>query len=119
MEENQDESNKKPLNIVLLGDDSSEKEKLMSKFLLLNSPQFQENETKNEEDKEEDISIFQNIIHCVEMHGEKLQMKLQLEKFEEEEQKRLLYEKHLKEQRIQECINVDKYENSTRNIIIL
>ena len=36
-------------------------------------------------------------------------MKLQLEKFEEEEQKRLLYEKHLKEQRIQECINVDKY----------
>ena len=76
MEENQDESNKKPLNIVLLGDDSSEKEKLMSKFLLLNSPQFQENETKNEEDKEEDISIFQNIIHCVEMHGEKLQMKL-------------------------------------------
>ena len=76
MEENQDELNKKPLNIVLLGDDSSEKEKLMSKFLLLNSPQFQENETKNEEDKEEDISIFQNIIHCVEMHGEKLQMKL-------------------------------------------
>ena len=28
------------------------------------------------EEKEEDISIFQNIIHCVEMHGEKLQMKL-------------------------------------------
>ena len=40
---------------------------------------------------------------------EKNIMKLQLEKFEEEEQKRLLYEKHLKEQRIQECINVDKY----------
>ena len=72
----EDESNKKPINIVLLGDESSEKEKLMSKFLLLNSPQFQENEVKNEEDKEEDISIFQNIIHCVELHGEKLKMKL-------------------------------------------
>ena len=70
------ESDKKPLNIVLLGDESSEKEKLMSKFLLLNSPQFQENEIKNEEDKEEDVSIFQNIIHCVELHGEKLKMKL-------------------------------------------
>ena len=43
-----EESNKKPLNIVLLGDESSEKEKLMSKFLLLNSPQFQEKEVKNE-----------------------------------------------------------------------
>ena len=72
-EENPDN---KPLNIVLLGDESSEKEKLMSKFLLLNSPQFQENESKIEEDKEEDISLFQNIIHCVEIHGEKLQMKL-------------------------------------------
>ena len=68
-------SDKKPLNIVLLGDDSSEKEKLMSKFILLNSPQFQENEAKVEEDKEEDISVFQNIIHCIEIHGEKLRMK--------------------------------------------
>ena len=68
--------NKKPLNIVLLGDESSEKEKLMSKFILLNSPQYQENEIKSEEDKEEDISIFQNIIHCIELHGEKLRMKL-------------------------------------------
>ena len=42
-----EESDKKPLNIVLLGDESSEKEKLMSKFVLLNSPQFQENEPKN------------------------------------------------------------------------
>ena len=40
---------------------------------------------------------------------EKNIMKLQLEKFEEEEKKRLLYEKQLKEQRIQECIKVDKY----------
>ena len=72
----EEQSEKKPLNIVLLGDESSEKEKLMSKFLLLNSPQFQENEMKNEEDKEEDISLFQNIIHCVEIHGEKLKMKL-------------------------------------------
>ena len=40
---------------------------------------------------------------------EKIQMKLQLEKFEEEEKKRLLHEKHLKEQRIQECLNVDKF----------
>ena len=74
-----EESNKKPLNIVLLGDESSEKEKLMSKFLLLNSPQFQENEAKNEEEKEEkeeDISIFHNIIHTIEIHGEKLKMKL-------------------------------------------
>ena len=74
--ENEETSNKKPLNIVLLGDESSEKEKLMSKFLLLNSPQFQENEEKIQEDKEEDISLFQNVIHCVEMHGEKLKMKL-------------------------------------------
>ena len=72
---NEDGSEKKPLNIVLLGDESSEKEKLMSKFILLNSPQFQENEMKNEKDKEEDISIFQNIIHTVEIHGEKLKMK--------------------------------------------
>ena len=70
-----EESNKKPLNIVLLGDESSEKEKLMSKFILLNSPQFQDNETKNEEEKEEEVSIFQNIIHTIEMHGEKLKMK--------------------------------------------
>ena len=71
----EEESDKKPLNIVLLGDDSSEKEKLMSKFILLNSPQFQENEAKIEEDKEEDISVFQDIIHCIEIHGEKLKMK--------------------------------------------
>ena len=72
----EEQSEKKPLNIVLLGDESSEKEKLMSKFLLLNSPQFQENEMKSEEDKEEDISLFHNIIHCIEIHGEKLKMKL-------------------------------------------
>ena len=72
---NEDDSNKKPLNIVLLGDESSEKEKLMSKFILLNSPQFQDNEIKIEKDKEEDVSIFQNIIHTVELHGEKLRMK--------------------------------------------
>ena len=70
-----EESDKKPLNIVLLGDESSEKEKLMSKFVLLNSPQFQENEPKNEEEKEEELSIFHNIIHTIEMHGEKLKMK--------------------------------------------
>ena len=70
-----EESDKKPLNIGLLGDESSEKEKLMSKFVLLNSPQFQENEPKNEEEKEEELSIFHNIIHTIEMHGEKLKMK--------------------------------------------
>ena len=40
---------------------------------------------------------------------EKVQMKLQLEKFEEEEKKRILHEKQLKEQRMQDCIKVDKY----------
>jgi hypothetical protein len=39
MEENKikGEDSKKPLNIVLLGEDCSEKEKLISKFLLSNS----------------------------------------------------------------------------------
>ena len=36
-------------------------------------------------------------------------MKLQLEKLEEEEKKRILKEKHLKEQRIIECLNADRY----------
>ena len=40
---------------------------------------------------------------------EKLQMKLQLEKFEEEEKKRVLHEKQLKEQIIKQCLDVDKY----------
>ena len=40
---------------------------------------------------------------------EKHIMKLQLEKFEEEEKKRIIYEKQLKEQSIQQCMNVDKY----------
>ena len=40
---------------------------------------------------------------------EKHQMKLQLEKLEEEEKKRILKEKHLKEQRIIECLNADRY----------
>ena len=77
MEENKikGEDSKKPLNIVLLGEDCSEKEKLISKFLLSNS-QHQENENKKEDDKEEDKTLLQNIIHCVEMHGEKVKMKL-------------------------------------------
>ena len=40
---------------------------------------------------------------------EKIQMKLQLEKFEEEEKKRILHEKQLKEVRIKQCLDVDKY----------
>ena len=40
---------------------------------------------------------------------EKIQMRLQLEKFEEEEKKRILREKQLKEARIQECLKVDKF----------
>ena len=80
MEENkeiEDEvDNKKPLNIVLLGEPSSEKEKLISKFVLLNTNQFNEDETKKEEDKEDDDSLLQNINYCVEMHGEKVKMKL-------------------------------------------
>ena len=40
---------------------------------------------------------------------EKLQMKLQLEKFEEEEKKRILHEKQLKEQLIKQCLDVDKF----------
>ena len=39
---------------------------------------------------------------------EKIQMKLQLEKFEEEEKKRILHEKQIKEQRIKQCLEVDK-----------
>ena len=79
MEENnfkEEEENKKPLNIVLLGDASSEKEKLISKFLLSNSNQFPENDIKKEEEKDEDQSILQNILYSVEMHGEKIKMKL-------------------------------------------
>jgi len=77
MEENKTkgEDSKKPLNIVLLGEDCSEKEKLISKFLLSNS-QKEENISKKEDDKEEDKTLLQNIIHCVEMHGEKVKMKL-------------------------------------------
>ena len=40
---------------------------------------------------------------------EKIQMRMQLEKLEEEEKKRIIHEKQLKEQRIKECLNVDKY----------
>ena len=40
---------------------------------------------------------------------DKLQMRMQIEKLEEEEKKRILREKHLKEQRIQECLKVDQY----------
>ena len=40
---------------------------------------------------------------------EKIQMKLQLEKFEEEEKKRILHERQLRDKRMQECLNVDKY----------
>ncbi len=40
---------------------------------------------------------------------EKLQMRLQLEKLEEEEKKRLLHEKQLKEQRIKQCLDADKF----------
>ena len=39
---------------------------------------------------------------------DKLQMKMQLEKMEEEEKKRILKEKHLKEERVQECIRADR-----------
>jgi hypothetical protein len=39
---------------------------------------------------------------------EKLQMRLQLEKFEEEEKKRILREKQLKEQRVKQCLDVDR-----------
>ena len=79
MEENKskkEEENKKPLNIILLGDASSEKEKLVSKLLLSNSKLFLDNDLKKEEDKEEDKSLLQNIIYNVEMHGEKIKMKL-------------------------------------------
>ncbi len=40
---------------------------------------------------------------------EKIQMKLQIEKFEEEEKKRILHEKQIKEQRIQDCLKADKF----------
>ena len=40
---------------------------------------------------------------------DKLQMKMQLEKLEKEEKKRILKEKHLKEERIKECLKVDQY----------
>ena len=40
---------------------------------------------------------------------EKLQMKMQLEKLEEEEKKRILHERQLREKRVQECLKVDKY----------
>ena len=40
---------------------------------------------------------------------DKLQMRMQIEKLEEEEKKRILREKHLKEQRIQECLKADQY----------
>ena len=36
-------------------------------------------------------------------------MKMQLEKLQEEDKKRILKEKHLKEQRILECLKADKY----------
>ena len=77
MDENKtkSEDNKKPLNIVLLGEDCSEKEKLISKFLLTNS-QYQESENNKEDDKKDDKSVLQNIIHIVEMHGDKVKMKL-------------------------------------------
>ena len=79
MEENKskvDEENQKPLNIVLLGEESSEKEKLITKFLLSNTQQYSIIDNKKEEDKEEDHSLLQNIIHSVEMHGEKIKMKI-------------------------------------------
>ena len=71
-----EEDNKKPLNIVFLGEDCSEKEKLITNILLPNSTELQENESKKEEDKEEDKSILQNIDYSVEMHGETIKMKL-------------------------------------------
>ena len=40
---------------------------------------------------------------------DKHQMKMQLEKLQEEDKKRILKEKHLKEQRILECLKADKY----------
>ena len=73
---NKEEDNKKPLNIVFLGEDCAEKEKLIANILLPNSEELQENESKKEEDKEDDKSILQNIDYSVEMHGEKIKMKL-------------------------------------------
>ena len=40
---------------------------------------------------------------------DKHQMKMQLEKLEDEEKKRILKEKHLKEERIKECLKADQY----------
>ena len=34
---------------------------------------------------------------------------MQLEKLEEEDKKRILHEKQLRDKRMQECLNVDKY----------
>ena len=79
MQENkpkEEEENKKPLNIVLLGESCSEKEKLIKKYLLSNSPQSTDIDIKKEEEKEEDKSILQNIIYSVEMNGEKIKMKI-------------------------------------------
>ena len=36
-------------------------------------------------------------------------MKMQLEKLQEEDKKRILKEKHIKEQRILECLKADRY----------
>ena len=73
----EEDENKKPLNIVLLGESISEKEKLITKLLLSNSQKpSSEIDIKKEEDKEEDKSLIQNIIHCVEMNGEKIKMKI-------------------------------------------
>ena len=40
---------------------------------------------------------------------DKIQIRMQIEKLEEEEKKRIIKEKHLKEQRIQECLRADRY----------
>ena len=40
---------------------------------------------------------------------DKLQMRMQIEKLEEEEKKRILKERHLKEERVQECLRADQY----------
>ena len=40
---------------------------------------------------------------------DKLQMRMQIEKLEEEEKKRILKEKHIKEERVQECLRADQY----------
>ena len=40
---------------------------------------------------------------------DKFQMRMQIEKLEEEEKKRILKERHLKEERVQECLRADQY----------